>query len=227
VSASSTTVDFLVRDTRQAGHFWADNEILDVYGARLGAHGIAVYMAMCRRADNRTGETRLSTARIAELVSMSKGGVFNALSLIVSLGLAHKLIDSNGPIPAVYVLADVKAKSVHHMNGNRSSGERTVHPVNAQYGRQDSFKTKPIPPPPLFQRGDITKRDIRKICTEVQKRRPGWMGADDYTKDMHIDRICRSCGVDADHFREQVGWPRSPRPAWYDDEPAMEEAPCS
>jgi hypothetical protein len=141
--------DFLVRDSRQPGHFWADNEILDIYGAQLGAHGIAVYMAMSRRADNVTGECMLSTRRIAAQVSMSAGGVFNALELIVSLGLARKAVDAKHNKPAVFVLADVKALRCSSGEHMCSSGEQGVHPMNTQYGKKDFLKTKPNPYSPL------------------------------------------------------------------------------
>ena len=159
MSGEATHSDFMVRDSRQPGHFWADNEILDVYGPKLGAHGIAVYMAMARRADNSTGECMLSTRRIAEQVWMSKGGVFNALTLIVALGLARKVLDAQGTKPAVYVLADVKAVSVHPVNAYRSSHERIVHPVNAQYGKKDFLKTKSNPPTPLKKGGCLEHPD--------------------------------------------------------------------
>jgi hypothetical protein len=162
VSNEATHADFMVRDSRQPGHFWADNEVLDVYGAKLGAHGIAVYMAMTRRADNSTGECMLSTRRIAKQVAMSTGGVFNALALIVTLGLARKVLESEHGKPAVYVLADVKALGCSSGEHQCSSGERGVHPVNAQYGKKDFLKTKPIPPTPLFQRGAIKTNHRRR-----------------------------------------------------------------
>jgi hypothetical protein len=165
----------MVRDSRQPGHFWADNEVLDVYGEKLGAHGLAVYMAMARRADNSTGECILSTRRIAGQVSMSVGGVFNALALIVALGLARKVLDSEHGKPAVYVLADVKALRCSSHEHRCSSGERGVHPVNTQYGSKDFLKTKPNPPTPLFQRG-VTARDVRNIAKHVDKF---WKGVRD------------------------------------------------
>lgn len=101
--------DFLVRDTRLPGHFWADNEVLDFYGSQLGPHGFAAYMALCRNATNGTGECRISTRRIAKQLGMSAGGAFNALAIVLQLGLARQ-IDPGGPAnPAIYVLADVKA----------------------------------------------------------------------------------------------------------------------
>jgi len=126
MSDQATQREFFVRDHRAPGHFWADNEVIDVYGPQLGPHGIAVYMAMTRRADNSSGQLRLSNARIAEQIAMSKGGVFNALKLIVTLGLARILVPGSNKTPTVYVLADVKTLSVHPVTAS-------VHPVTAAF----------------------------------------------------------------------------------------------
>lgn len=131
--------EFLVRDTRLPGHFWADNEVMDIYGPLLGAHGMAVYMALCRQAINGTGECKISTAAIARKLDMSKGGAFNALGLIVKLGLARQLFAGNPRLPAIYILADVKSltnpemaqmrlASVHCMNAHPPT---SVHQVNS------------------------------------------------------------------------------------------------
>jgi hypothetical protein len=172
MSAAATHAEFMVRDSRQPGHFWADNEILDIYGAKLGAHGIAVYMAMTRRADNSTGECTMSTRRIAVQVGMSTGGVFNALLLICSLSLARKVLEAEHGRPAVYVLADVKALRCSSGEHQCSSGERGVHPVNTQYGKKDFLKTKPNPPNPPFQGGNGA-HDLEakpKRLTRAEKR---------------------------------------------------------
>lgn len=138
---------FLVRDTRMPGHFWADNEVLDTFGPLLGAHGFAVYMALCRVAINGTGECRISKAALAKKLNISKGGAFNALELIVQLGLAQELSSGDPRNPATYILADVKAKtnhdyaqlrlaSVHGMNAEPANSvhgvNATAHPVTAK-----------------------------------------------------------------------------------------------
>lgn len=139
--------DFFPRDNRQPRHFWADNEIFDIYGPKLGAHGFAVYMALAKHAMNNSGECRTSISKIAAQLGMSKGGVFNALAVILTLGLAQKIDSGDNRHCAAYVLADVKALvdpdyaqlrlagSVHTVNAEhnlRSSGEPSVHPVNSR-----------------------------------------------------------------------------------------------
>lgn len=125
--------DFLVRDTRHPGHFWADNEVLDVYGAELGAHAFAVYMVMARNATNGTGECRVSIRKIAAQLGMSSGGVFNALARLVELGLARMVEPGDRRFPAIYLLADVKAMSVHTVNTGVHPVNSSVHPVNSAF----------------------------------------------------------------------------------------------
>jgi hypothetical protein len=138
--------EFFPRDNRQPRHFWADNEVFDIYGPKLGAHGFAVYMALAKHAMNNSGECRTSMSKIAAQLGMSKGGVFNALAVILQLGLAKKVDEGDNRHCAAYVLADVKALtdpnyaqlrlagSVHTVNAKeseRSTGELSVHTVNA------------------------------------------------------------------------------------------------
>lgn len=100
--------EFLVRDARLPGHFWADNEIYDVYGAQLGAYGFAVYMALCRKAKNYTGECELSMSQLARDLDVGKATVHQALTRIIELGLAMRTREGGPRTTAMYVLADVK-----------------------------------------------------------------------------------------------------------------------
>jgi len=147
----ATHREFVVRDHRAPGHFWADNELLDIFGPRLGPHGIAVYMVMARRADNDTGKCKLSTRRIAELVGMSKGGVFNALNLICALGLGRLEVAGTNTTPGTYVLASIKSLV-------RSPDERGVHGVNAAFTGKTPHKdvNTSLNTSPLTQRGART-----------------------------------------------------------------------
>ena len=154
--------EFFPRDNRQPRHFWADNEVIDQFGAKLGAHGIAVYMALARSAMNNSGECKSSMRKIAGQIGASPASVFNALAVILQLGLARKIDEGDNRRCASYVLADVKAltdpnhaqlrltASVHMVNAEkpeRSIGERSVclenasvHKVNAAFNRRTPIK---------------------------------------------------------------------------------------
>lgn len=153
--------EFLVRDTRLARHFWADNEIVDNFGAQLGAHAFAVYMVLCRHAINHTGECRISTRKVGRQIGMSPQGVLNALNHLEQMGLARRLEAGDRTKPATFQLADVKAlldpayaqlklvgRVVHGVNPvdtSRSSGvnpvDTGVHPVDASVHPVDRAST--------------------------------------------------------------------------------------
>ena len=44
-------IQFKVRDKRNKGWFFVDNEYLNGYGKKLGAIGISIYIVLCRHAD--------------------------------------------------------------------------------------------------------------------------------------------------------------------------------
>lgn len=139
--------DFLVRDTRLPGHFWADNEVLDVFGTQLGEHGFAAYMVLCRYATNGTGECKLSTRKLAKILGMSAGGAFNALSKVLQVGLARQLHPGDSATPATYALVDIKAllnpdiaqlrlagKGAHIVSAHEIGAHNvsaSAHPMNA------------------------------------------------------------------------------------------------
>jgi hypothetical protein len=89
---------FIGRNQPRPGFFWADNEIISFFGPRLGAYGLAVYAVLAWRRPPCEPTVR----EIASRIHVSIGKVFEALRLIVNLGLARK-------IGKRYELADVKA----------------------------------------------------------------------------------------------------------------------
>lgn len=63
-------MDIHVRDIRAGNWHWAENAILDQYGAQLGPYGLAVYYCLCRFA-SQASETHVSQERIAERIGCS------------------------------------------------------------------------------------------------------------------------------------------------------------
>src|SRR3954469_1046811 len=85
-SSPSLDAPFIVRDRRRKGFFTIDNELLDHYGAQLKAHGLAVYMALARFA-NQEGTCWPSLATIAKRTGMSRMQVIRELAKLQALGL--------------------------------------------------------------------------------------------------------------------------------------------
>ena len=143
--------EFLVRDTRLPGHFWADNEVLDVFGVKLGAHAFAVYMVLCRFAINHTGAVRISSRKIAKLLGISPQGALNAIDRLIRLGLARQFGHRDNAKPGVYYLANVKALLNREYAPKKTDGglppnggvnpvgtSGVVNPIDASFQRLDS-----------------------------------------------------------------------------------------
>jgi hypothetical protein len=163
--------DFLVRDTRLPGHFWADNEVLDIFGEQLGEHGFAAYMVLCRYATNGTGECKLSTRKLAKLLGMSAGGAFNALSIVLQVGLARQIHPGDRSNPATYSLVDVKALTNPEMAQLKLAG-RGAHTVStSQLGAHDmSAGAHPVNTGAHTVSGVLTPRARNKESKRLSSR---------------------------------------------------------
>lgn len=202
--------EFLVRDNRQARHFWADNEVVDVFGAQLGAHAFAVYMVLCRHAMNQTGEVRISARKIGKAISISPTGALNALDHLIRLGLAREVVKRDNAKPGLYQLADVKAlldpsyaqmrlAGVHTVDTSKGVNpvDTGVHPVDAVSTRRTrnkedktSYKTTKLNPPTPAERG-LTPRQLQNLSKELQRIYGANVGT--YTQDFEEQAIKTAC----------------------------------
>ena len=95
---------FAIRDNRQAGWWWANNDLIDVYGRDLGAHGIAVYCVLARYANNQSQQCWPGRRRIGELIGAGSHQVIAALRRLEAAGLVQiKSVSGRG---SVYTLVD-------------------------------------------------------------------------------------------------------------------------
>lgn len=72
---------FKVRDRRNKGWFFMDNEYLNGYAKIFGAIGTAVYVSLCRHADNETQRCFPSMKLIAEELSIARTTVMKYIKL--------------------------------------------------------------------------------------------------------------------------------------------------
>lgn len=97
-----------LRDQRNGGWFWAQNELFDVFQPLIGVHGVSVYMAMCRLLGDPKSNGRLSLRDIAEQSGVSKSQVQRTRAELVALGMiAEKASGSN--TPSTFDLLDLRA----------------------------------------------------------------------------------------------------------------------
>jgi hypothetical protein len=112
-----------IRDHRQPGWFFIDNEIVDRYGQHLGAYGIAVYSVLGRYAKNDTQQVRLSARDVAAALGISQDRVRKSLADLAGVGLIHIDIPER-PAPglvSVITLLNLKKES----NATRSARSTT------------------------------------------------------------------------------------------------------
>jgi len=79
---------FKVRDKRNRGWFWVENEYFNSFGKILGAGAIAVYVSLCRHADNEQ-KCFPSQKTIAEETKLSERTVRNIIKQLEE----HKIIE--------------------------------------------------------------------------------------------------------------------------------------
>jgi hypothetical protein len=76
-----------VRDNRGKGWFWADHEVIDTYGPRIGVYGVGVYMYLARRVDDTSQRCWPSYQTIADALNISRPKAIEAVQDLVACGL--------------------------------------------------------------------------------------------------------------------------------------------
>src|SRR6059036_4116825 len=97
-----------LHDARRTYHFWVDDVIIDQFGPQVGPYGLAVYMALARRATR--GTAFPSIKRLALDTGMSRASVKRALTTLENLGLLgrERRRDDDGDMDTtLYTLKDV------------------------------------------------------------------------------------------------------------------------
>jgi DNA-binding MarR family transcriptional regulator len=72
---------------RKAHYFSLDNDLIDVHAKTIGATALAVYTALARYANRKTGECWPSIARLAHLLDLARNTVKTALRRLEAAGL--------------------------------------------------------------------------------------------------------------------------------------------
>ena len=122
---------FVVRD-RRAGFLRVDNDVYDRFGAQLGPYGLAVYMALCRYA-NQDSECWPSYNTIARGTGMSKRKVIYEIQKMEGLKIIS--VERNQNTSNVFILLDTSAQ-------HAPPPVHSVHPPSAQHAPKQSLINK-------------------------------------------------------------------------------------
>jgi hypothetical protein len=120
--------EFEVRDQREAGWFYTDNEIIDIYGSRIGAYGVGVYAVLSRHEKNH--RVRLSQRDIAASLGISQDRVRKSLVHLAELGLIHIDIPEHPSAGLISTIALLKVKKTerHALSSSAEvNATRSVH----------------------------------------------------------------------------------------------------
>ena len=80
----------------KAGFTWMDNQVIDEFYAKLGVSAVAVYIVLCRHANNKTGKCFPSQTLIAEKLDISIPTVRRAIRILVGHALITTEMEGTG-----------------------------------------------------------------------------------------------------------------------------------
>lgn len=184
-SVMSDQDDFLLRDRREAGHHWQDNEFCDNLAPLVGALGTAVYMYMTRHAH--VANVTVSTRTLADVCHASRATVWRAIQVLEHLRVIRAARGGQGKLPE-YELASIKGLMINlgaTFNQKRCSWllpEETLQKLRAEVdGLREVFRAKTptksptvspesqSPPPQLFhQRASTVSPETPTVSPESQ-----------------------------------------------------------
>lgn len=172
-----------VRDNRRPGWGWFNYEVLDDYGALIGAHGLAVYMVLVRFANNETQASWPAIPTIADKTGLSESTVRRTLVKLQEVGLItiEAQHDSEGrQRPNCYTLVHVTNRAVtqtptgvSHRQGEGVTLTPEQDLVNKTYKNESEapapgLPDRPIHPvpkgTPVTQRPDAPPLLPKQVC---------------------------------------------------------------
>jgi DNA-binding MarR family transcriptional regulator len=80
---------FKGRDKREKNWFWLDNEYLNGYAKHFGPVGTAIYLSLCRHADNESQQCFPAQKKIAEELGVDKRTVIRHIQILKNCGLVE------------------------------------------------------------------------------------------------------------------------------------------
>ena len=190
---------FELRDQREPGWFYIDNELLDDYGAELGPYGIAVYSVLSRhwRKDQKI---ELSNRDIASTLGISHDRVRKSLTDLVRLGLI-KLETPAHPAPGSVSrisLGRVKA------TGRHTSSSTPELDATRPRNKERKTNTKQIPPnPPAGGRApqQLTPRQLKDLTKTMDRLAEAQVGTG-ATEEQLLRAACARLFIPLDAARE-------------------------
>lgn len=199
--SNSGSKEPVIRNEKRPGWVRIHNEIIDEYGAQLGAYGVAVYLVLCRRRDFETQQVLLSERDIARTLGISQDRVRKSLRELESLSLIGRCIPRHpGPgVIGTITLLDTRPRSSELEPCARTTLTSGYEPNVTRSTYKEENKTRSNTPlTPLSRRGyQVTVRDRRELNSRIYAlQQPcGRPGDPDYRPALDFDTaVNTACG---------------------------------
>lgn len=144
---------FAIRD-RRPGFLRVYNDLYDSYGAKLGPYGLAVYVALCRYA-NQDSEAWPSYSTIARGTGMSRRQVIREIAKMEALGVIA--IERNQNHANTFILLD-------------TSDSQSPPPSDSQSPPSDSQSPKQNTKNKRVRHRNMNKKEAEPTTAEARKR---------------------------------------------------------
>lgn len=111
----------------RAHSYLTDNAIIDDFGPKIGAHGVAVYHALNRFADRQTGECWPKIKKIGAKLRLSESSVKRALHVLKAVGLItidSRWSEDGDRTSNLYTLIPVAKVAHRHPEGTNTPVEK-------------------------------------------------------------------------------------------------------
>lgn len=135
-------MELKTKQSRGKGWFIVDNKIVDIYGKYLGTIGLAIYINLCRRADNKTRKCFPSQIRIAKELGITDRTVRKYIQCLMNYNLIVCNREKKGGkwLNNVYTLIDkdfwLNPKEIVSF-GNQRNGMHLLEEFDAIFNGKD------------------------------------------------------------------------------------------
>ena len=141
-----------IKDSRKRNWWWARNEIFDQWGPILKSNGLAVYLCLCRHANDHA-ECWPSFQRIARECGVHRTTVIKNIKLLESYQLIRsesRLSNSGDSDTNTYTILDIPEPPLESSNSNKNQTKPTrgsrsqLPPVVAENNHPSSSRLLPV-----------------------------------------------------------------------------------
>lgn len=177
-----------VRDSRRVPFYWVENKAFDVlawasgdcarsedpHRRRIGPLLHAVYHAIARHLNQKSGTTWIKIRSLSELLGAGRSKVFEALHILEEYHLLRRISGSQNGRCSRYELLDGAAAAAALSGQDQAESEGPGDPSTARTGvftaRMGAVRDVDAPPKPLREKEVSSKSAEVPVAPEVPKR---------------------------------------------------------